>query len=48
MIKRAKEGMKQNASQLEIYGRMHAVFVEMDSTPPVTSPPLVDFVAFGL
>ncbi|XP_057810453.1 boron transporter 4-like isoform X1 [Salvia miltiorrhiza] len=36
MMKRAKEGMKLNASQLEIYGRMHAVFVEMDSTPPHT------------
>ncbi|KAL1557374.1 Boron transporter 4 [Salvia divinorum] len=34
MMKRAKEGMRQNASQLDIYGRMHAVFVEIDKTPP--------------
>ncbi|KAG8381894.1 hypothetical protein BUALT_Bualt05G0020300 [Buddleja alternifolia] len=34
MVKRAKEGMKQNASHSDIYGQMHAVFVEMDSTLP--------------
>lgn len=39
MVKHAKEGMRQNASHLEIYGRMHAVFVEMESSPPVTVPP---------
>ncbi|KAL8504160.1 hypothetical protein ACS0TY_022772 [Phlomoides rotata] len=33
MVKRAKEGMKHNATNSEIYGRMHAVFVEMDKSP---------------
>lgn len=30
MVKCAKEGMKMEASKSEIYGRMHAAFVEMD------------------
>lgn len=30
MVKSAKEGMKLQASNSEIYGRMHAVFVEME------------------
>lgn len=30
MVKSAKEGMKLRASNSEIYGRMHAVFVEME------------------
>ncbi|KAH6788308.1 HCO3- transporter family [Perilla frutescens var. frutescens] len=38
MVKRAKEGMKQNASHKEIYGRMHAVFVEMESSPEKFDP----------
>lgn len=33
MMKSAKEGIKQQASQSEIYGKMHAVFVEMDPAP---------------
>ncbi|KAL3633453.1 Boron transporter 4 [Castilleja foliolosa] len=33
MVKHAKEGMKQQASHSEIYGRMHAVFVEMENAP---------------
>ncbi|KAL0327589.1 UNVERIFIED_CONTAM: putative boron transporter 6 [Sesamum angustifolium] len=33
MVKCAKEGMKEQVSHTEIYGRMHAVFVEMDSAP---------------
>ncbi|KAL2543872.1 putative boron transporter 6 [Forsythia ovata] len=36
MVKSAKEGMKQQASHSEIYGRMHAVFVEMESAPSHT------------
>ncbi|KAL6544271.1 Boron transporter 4 [Orobanche gracilis] len=36
MVKRAKEGMKQQVSHSEIYGRMHAVFVEMESAPSYT------------
>ncbi|GER45143.1 HCO3- transporter family [Striga asiatica] len=36
MVKRAKEGMKQQASHSEIYGRMHAVFVEMENAPSHT------------
>ncbi|KAL3645888.1 putative boron transporter 6 [Castilleja foliolosa] len=36
MVKRAKEGMKQQVSHSEIYGRMHAVFVEMEKAPPQT------------
>ncbi|EPS73271.1 hypothetical protein M569_01481, partial [Genlisea aurea] len=31
MVKCAKEGMKENASNQEIYGRMHAVFVKMEN-----------------
>ncbi|PIN13561.1 hypothetical protein CDL12_13816 [Handroanthus impetiginosus] len=34
MVKSAKEGMKQQASHSEIYGRMHAIFIEMESAPP--------------
>ncbi|XP_050271832.1 boron transporter 4-like [Quercus robur] len=33
MVKSAKECMKQKASNLEIYGRMQAVFIEIDATP---------------
>ncbi|KAI3696605.1 hypothetical protein L6452_29011 [Arctium lappa] len=33
MVKCAKEGMKMEASSSEIYGRMHAGFVEMDPHP---------------
>ncbi|KAL0447494.1 UNVERIFIED_CONTAM: putative boron transporter 6 [Sesamum latifolium] len=33
MVKCAKEGMKEQVSHTEIYGRMHTVFVEMDSAP---------------
>ncbi|KAH6757581.1 hypothetical protein C2S51_038729 [Perilla frutescens var. frutescens] len=33
MVKSAKEGMKLQASNSEIYGRMHAVFVEMEGAP---------------
>ncbi|KAL7112109.1 hypothetical protein ACP275_05G131500 [Erythranthe tilingii] len=36
MVKRAKEGMKQQASHSEIYGRMHEVFIEMESAPSQT------------
>ncbi|KAL3844109.1 hypothetical protein ACJIZ3_001512 [Penstemon smallii] len=36
MVKSAKEGMKEQASHSEIYGRMHAVFIEMDSSPDPT------------
>lgn len=38
MVKSAKEGMKDQASHSEIYGRMHAVFVEMDNAPSVSCP----------
>ncbi|KAG8487308.1 hypothetical protein CXB51_020956 [Gossypium anomalum] len=33
MVKSVKEGMKQKASQSEIYGRMEAVFIELDASP---------------
>ncbi|KAL0407801.1 UNVERIFIED_CONTAM: Boron transporter 4 [Sesamum radiatum] len=33
MVKCAKEGMKEHVSHTEIYGRMHTVFVDMDSAP---------------
>ncbi|CAH1442314.1 unnamed protein product [Lactuca virosa] len=33
MVKCAKEGMKMEASSLEIYGKMHAAFVQMDPHP---------------
>ncbi|KAH9714863.1 Boron transporter 4 [Citrus sinensis] len=36
MVKSAKESIKQNASNSEIYGKMQAVFIEMESSP-VTS-----------
>ncbi|XP_019189931.1 PREDICTED: probable boron transporter 7 [Ipomoea nil] len=38
MVKTAKEGMKMQASKSEIYGRMHAVFIEMEASPT----PVVD------
>nr|GMC46519.1 probable boron transporter 7 [Ipomoea batatas] len=38
MVKSAREGMKMQASKSEIYGRMHAVFIEMDASPA----PVVD------
>ncbi|XVF34406.1 hypothetical protein REPUB_Repub18cG0056300 [Reevesia pubescens] len=37
MVKSAKEGMLQQASNSEIYGRMQAVFIEMDASPAPTS-----------
>ncbi|KAJ8555466.1 hypothetical protein K7X08_012962 [Anisodus acutangulus] len=37
MVKCAKEGIKQNVSKSEIYGKMHAVFVEMDATSKRTA-----------
>lgn len=37
MVKTAKEGIKQNATKSEIYGKMHAVFVEMDATSKRTA-----------
>nr|XP_048328125.1 boron transporter 4-like isoform X2 [Ziziphus jujuba var. spinosa] len=36
MVESAKEGIKQKASNYEIYGKMQAVFVEMDSSPVTT------------
>ncbi|KAI7727377.1 hypothetical protein M8C21_001355, partial [Ambrosia artemisiifolia] len=36
MVKCAKEGMKMKASKSQIYGKMHAAFVDMD--PHTTSP----------
>lgn len=36
-MKTAKEGIKQQASHSEIYGKMHAVFVEMDPAPTVST-----------
>ncbi|KAM7459452.1 hypothetical protein LguiA_036446 [Lonicera macranthoides] len=38
MVKTAKEGIELNASTSEIYGRMHAVFVEMDKSPQQPNP----------
>ncbi|XP_052491306.1 probable boron transporter 7 isoform X2 [Gossypium raimondii] len=40
MVKSVKEGMKQKASQSEIYGRMEAVFIELDASPAVTDKEL--------
>ncbi|XP_021275448.1 probable boron transporter 6 [Herrania umbratica] len=37
MVKSAKEGMLQQASNSEIYGRMQAVFIEMDASPALMS-----------
>ncbi|CAA2988624.1 probable boron transporter 7 [Olea europaea subsp. europaea] len=37
MVKSAKEGMKQQVSQSEIYERMHAVFIEMENAPSLTA-----------
>ncbi|KAK9273141.1 hypothetical protein L1049_017948 [Liquidambar formosana] len=37
MVKSAKECIKQQASNSEIYGRMQAVFLEMDTAPTITS-----------
>ena len=37
MVKSAKEGILQQASNSEIYGRMQAVFVEMDASPAVST-----------
>ena len=38
MVKSAKESIKQKASNSEIYGKMQAVFIEIDSSPEVSSP----------
>lgn len=35
MVKGAKECMKMQATNSEIYGKMHAVFIEMDSSANV-------------
>ncbi|KAK3033874.1 hypothetical protein RJ639_032779, partial [Escallonia herrerae] len=37
MVKSAKECIKMQASNSEIYGKMHAVFVEMETAPATTS-----------
>ncbi|XP_077211400.1 boron transporter 4-like [Tasmannia lanceolata] len=37
MVKTAKEGIKQQASNLEIYGKMQEVFIEMDKAPTTKS-----------
>lgn len=37
MIKSAKECIKEQASSSEMYGRMEAVFIEMDTAPPTVS-----------
>ncbi|CAA3033769.1 probable boron transporter 7 [Olea europaea subsp. europaea] len=37
MVKSAEEGMKQQASHSEIYGRMHTVFIEMENPPSLTA-----------
>ncbi|KAA8523055.1 hypothetical protein F0562_009478 [Nyssa sinensis] len=43
MVKSAKECIKHQASNSEIYGRMQAVFIEMDATPtPVVAKELKD------
>lgn len=35
MVKSAKESIKQKASNSEIYGKMQAVFIEMDNSTTV-------------
>ncbi|KAK6912156.1 Bicarbonate transporter-like, transmembrane domain [Dillenia turbinata] len=37
MVQSAKESIKQQASNSEIYGKMQAVFIEMDSPPATTT-----------
>jgi hypothetical protein len=41
MVKSAKECIGQKASNSEIYGRMHAVFLEMDAPSPVSAQGLL-------
>ncbi|KAL3587009.1 hypothetical protein D5086_013876 [Populus alba] len=41
MVKRAKECIGRKASNLEIYGSMQAVFLEMDASSPVSAQGLV-------
>jgi len=36
MVESAKESIRKEASNSEIYGKMQAVFVEMDSCPVVS------------
>lgn len=36
MVATAKESIKQQASNSEIYGKMQAVFIEMDKAPAVS------------
>jgi len=39
MVKTAKEGMKQQATSSEIYGKMQEVFIQMDiDTTEVVTP----------
>lgn len=38
MVESAKESIKQKASNSEIYGKMQAVFIEMDESPEVSDP----------
>ena len=37
MVKSAKESIRQKASKSEIYGKMQAVFMEMDNCPDVST-----------
>jgi hypothetical protein len=49
MVKRAKECIGRKASNLEIYGSMQAVFLEMDASSPVSAQGLLVYslLVFG-
>ena len=48
MVKHAKECIKHHASNSEIYGKMEAVFMEMETAPTVISLSLSLFLSLSL
>ena len=48
MLQTAKEGMVNRASSLEIYGKMHEVFIQIDSKHNVSVSAIVTKLAYIL
>ena len=47
-MKSAKECIRQQGSNTELYGKMRAVFIEMDAAPTVSIVGLIKFVSMRI
>jgi len=47
-VKSAKECIRQQGSNTELYGKMRAVFIEMDAAPTVSIVGLIKFVSMRI